>query len=109
MPLSMYFTGLKTYLEKERNLKKPLNESKNKQWKGFFDLVTYAYKYLPFHRNLYASIGFVPSDLETPADFASVPSVRKEMLQREDILTLIKLIISSTLRVRFRKSRERSL
>jgi phenylacetate-CoA ligase len=90
----MYFTGLKIYLEKKRNLKKPLNELKNKQWKGFIDLITYAYKYVPFYRNLYASVGFAPSDLKTPADLASVPSVRKEMLQREDILNLMKLVIN---------------
>ncbi len=84
MSLSMYFTGLKTHLEKKRNLKKPLNELKGKQWETFVDLVTYAYEYVPFYRELYARVGLVPSDLKTPADLASVPTVRKEMLQRED-------------------------
>jgi len=84
MTPSMYFKGLKTHLEKKRNLKKPSDELKGKQWKDFVDLVTYAYKYVPFYRNLYARVGFVPSDLKTPADLASVPTVRKEMLQREE-------------------------
>ena len=63
------------------NLKKPLDELKDRQWRAFCDLVKFAYEHVPFYRDLYNQAKFSPEALKNPSDLTLVPLTRKAMFQ----------------------------
>ena len=87
--INMYLTGIRTYIQLYRNLKKSLDQLKAEQWEAFCNLVNYAYLNVPFYRDLYDRAGFSPNDLKTPDDLASVPVTRKRMFQQSDLKQLL--------------------
>jgi len=56
------------------------DEIKHFQWQRVTQIVSDAYKNVPFYRNLYQSVGFEPGDLTGWDAFQRLPIVRKEQL-----------------------------
>lgn len=78
----MYINALRTYFRLMNNLKRPLSELKDRQWRAFCDLVAFAYEHVPLYRDLYDQAHFSPASLKDPSDITLVPPTRKEMFQQ---------------------------
>lgn len=85
----MYLIGIKTYFELMRNLKKSLAQLKSEQWQSFCNIVRYAYKNVPFYRELYKKAGISPNDLKTPEDLRYIPITNKRMFQGQPLESLL--------------------
>ncbi len=80
----MYLNGIKTYFRLKRNLVKPLKELQAEQWLSVRELVSFAYRQVPFYRELYDNAGFMPESLRVPSDIQLVPKTDKTMFQKSD-------------------------
>ncbi|MFH1862730.1 MAG: hypothetical protein ABH878_07955 [bacterium] len=85
----MYSTGIRRYWELRRNLKLPLSTLKVRQWKALCRIVQFAYDRVPFYRKLYSEAQFSPSDLNSPADLARIPTSSKALFQQAEPSDLI--------------------
>ncbi|TKJ41560.1 hypothetical protein CEE37_03065 [candidate division LCP-89 bacterium B3_LCP] len=85
----MYVNGIKTYFNLKSNLKKPLSELKEMQWRSFRDLVEFAYRQVSIYRHHFAKTGFSLENLRDPSDIPNVPTTTKSLFQQADAQDLI--------------------
>jgi len=66
----MYWTGIKTYLQLRRNLRRPLESLRADQFHGLRELVEYVYRHVPFYRAYLMMLAF-PGFAESPAGYSA--------------------------------------
>ncbi len=65
-------------------------EIRTYQWTRVQEIVDYAYRYVPFYRQLYHQVGYLPGDLKSWDDFRNLPTIHREMFMatpEADLLT----------------------
>jgi phenylacetate-CoA ligase len=69
---------LRVAAELRRAEHRPADERRAEQWERLRRIVAYAADRVPFYRSRFASIGFDPRDLASPADLARLPVLSKQ-------------------------------
>jgi len=84
-PLLFWQNGQSNILRYLRELEKSQwltpEEIKDLQWNRLKRMLQHAYENVPYYNNLFKSLGAVPEDIRSPADFARLPILAKEDVQ----------------------------
>ena len=72
----------KRFYEELKALEKKNDEEINEwQFKAIKNIVSYAYMNVPFYKEVYSQIGFLPGDLKEWKDFEKLPFITKDMVK----------------------------
>ena len=81
MPLADRVTGYSLWREYTNMLKVeslPLEELKRIQWEKLKEIIRHAYDKVPFYRDKFKKVGFMPEELKNPSDLLHIPPTTKD-------------------------------